>query len=205
MYRSEGERKIKIKEQFHVVCVDITGKYSANTHVVIAQHRSVRLSQRRHKHTRVCGKIFPQQSGLICDGRPAAGGAKRHRKGESLGALGVNYRHSLRKRRGPKCRRRSFSLLFFFSCVCLSFFLSLFPFIYFPILRIAVGAAAAAVQEAWPMAALGARGARTTTKTQGGKRKKKREKKEKKKRMTAIKQANSSQHLSSIYSPRTWI
>ena len=87
-------------------------------------------------------------------------------------ALGVNYRHSLRKRRGPKCRRRSFSLLFFV-CVCLSFFL-FFPFIYFPILRSCWGCR---IEESWPTAALGTRGARTTTKTQGRRKKKKKKKK----------------------------
>ena len=56
---------------------------------------------------------------------------KEPRGEEEKKGLGVNYRHSLRKRRGPKCGRRSSSWL---SSLFLVPFLSLFPFIYFSIL-----------------------------------------------------------------------
>lgn len=134
---------------------------------------------------------------------PAKRGKKKEKKkkGVRLGALGVNYRHSLRKRRGPKCRRRSFSLLFFLSCfscaVCVFVFLSLslFPFIYFPILRLAVGAAALLYRRPGHNGSSRRKRSENNNKNTGRKKRKKK----KKKRMTAIKQANSSSsHLSSI-------
>lgn len=113
---------------------------------------------------------------------------------------GVNYRHSLRKRRGPKCRRRSFLptffLLFLFlfvfsyvnACVCLSSFLFLFFSLFLH------------SYSCWGLCGDQANGSpyeeREQQQKQGMENLRCERGAKRKKRMTAIKQTNSS-HLSS--------